>query len=286
MLSALLAYAADDPATRPCAPSGGRAFVSQSAEAVRRRGARAGGPAHARCSSSPATTATRAISPPTSHLARAAARPLLPEPRRHVRVASRAAAAPRRPARRGARRAARRGRGGAGARRPGRRRLRRRAVGEGPRPETAPARLRAQKGDLLDLDECAADLVAAGYERVEQVEDRGQFAIRGGLLDLFPATEDHAIRVDLFDVEIESLRWFSTFTQRSLGDVEEVEVAPAAELAAEHRELAEVGGDRRRRRRTPRRRRAAARRRLPRDARPRARRGRAGRRRGGDRARR
>jgi transcription-repair coupling factor (superfamily II helicase) len=109
-----------------------------------------------------------------------------------------------------------------------------------PDPRLRPHGFALRRGDLLDLDECAADLVAAGYERVEQVEDRGQFAIRGGLLDVFPATEDHAIRVDLFDVEIESLRWFSTFTQRSLGDVDEVEVAPAAELAAEHRELAEA----------------------------------------------
>ncbi len=84
------------------------------------------------------------------------------------------------------------------------------------------------------------DLVAAGYERVDQVEDRGQFAVRGGLLDLFPATEDRAVRVDLFGDEIERLSWFSTFTQRSLGDAERVEVAPAAELAAEHRELAEI----------------------------------------------
>jgi transcription-repair coupling factor (superfamily II helicase) len=59
-------------------------------------------------------------------------------------------------------------------------------------------------------------------------------------LDVFPATEDRAVRVDMFDVEIESLRWFSTFTQRSLGDVAEVEIAPAAELALEHRELAEI----------------------------------------------
>jgi transcription-repair coupling factor (superfamily II helicase) len=95
-------------------------------------------------------------------------------------------------------------------------------------------------GDLIDLDEIGSDLVAAGYERVDQVEDRGQFAIRGGLLDLFGATEDRAVRVDLFGDEIESLRWFSTFTQRSLGDAEVVEVAPAAELAAEHRELAEI----------------------------------------------
>jgi len=109
-----------------------------------------------------------------------------------------------------------------------------------PDPRLRPHGFTLTRGDLLDLDECAVDLVAAGYERVEQVEDRGQFAIRGGLLDVFPATEDHAIRVDLFDVEIESLRWFSTFTQRSLGDVDEVEVAPAAELAPQHRELAEA----------------------------------------------
>ena len=95
-------------------------------------------------------------------------------------------------------------------------------------------------GDLIDLEEVALDLIAAGYERVDQVEDRGQFAIRGGLLDLFPATEDRAVRVDLFGDEIESLRWFSTFTQRSLGDADVVEVAPAAELAPEHRELAEI----------------------------------------------
>jgi transcription-repair coupling factor (superfamily II helicase) len=95
-------------------------------------------------------------------------------------------------------------------------------------------------GDLMDLDETALELVAAGYERIDQVEDRGQFAIRGGLLDLFAATEDRAVRVDLFGDEIESLRWFSTFTQRSLGDAECVEVAPAAELAPEHRELAEI----------------------------------------------
>jgi transcription-repair coupling factor (superfamily II helicase) len=109
-----------------------------------------------------------------------------------------------------------------------------------PDPALRPHSFTLRKGELLDLDECAAELVAAGYERVQQVEERGQFALRGGLLDVFPATEERAVRVDMFDVEIESLRWFSTFTQRSLGDVEEVEIAPAAELAAEHRELAEI----------------------------------------------
>src|SRR6516225_2407990 len=109
-----------------------------------------------------------------------------------------------------------------------------------PDPALRPHGFVLRTGDLLDLDETARDLVAAGYERVDQVEDRGQFAIRGGLVDVFPATEDRAVRADLFGDEIESLRWFSTFTQRSLGDAELVEIAPAAELAEEHRELAEI----------------------------------------------
>jgi transcription-repair coupling factor (superfamily II helicase) len=109
-----------------------------------------------------------------------------------------------------------------------------------PDPALRPRSFTLRVGQLLDLEECAADLVASGYERTDQVQERGQFALRGGLLDVFPATEDRAARVDMFDVEIESLRWFSTFTQRSLGDVEEIEIAPAAELAAEHRALPAV----------------------------------------------
>ncbi len=109
-----------------------------------------------------------------------------------------------------------------------------------PDPELRPRSFTLRVGELLDLDECASELVGAGYERVDQVQERGQFAMRGGLLDVFPATEEHAVRVDMFDIEIESLRWFSTFTQRSLGDIAEVEIAPAAELAPEHRELAEI----------------------------------------------
>src|SRR5829696_7013849 len=70
--------------------------------------------------------------------------------------------------------------------------------------------------------------------------DRGQFAIRGDILDVYPATEERAVRCELFDIEVERLTWFSTFTQRSLEEAERVEIAPAAELAPEHRELAEI----------------------------------------------
>lgn len=103
-----------------------------------------------------------------------------------------------------------------------------------PDPALRPPVMTLHKDDLIELEEYAVDLVDRGYERVEQVEDRGQFAIRGGLLDIFPATSDNAVRVDLFDIEVESLRSFSTFTQRSIADLDEVEIAPAAELDAAH----------------------------------------------------
>jgi transcription-repair coupling factor (superfamily II helicase) len=103
-----------------------------------------------------------------------------------------------------------------------------------------PAGFALELEEEIDLDSVASDLVGAGYERVEQVEERGQFAVRGGILDVYPATEERAVRIELFGDEIESMRWFSTFTQRSLGEAERVELAPAAEMDAEHRELAEL----------------------------------------------
>jgi transcription-repair coupling factor (superfamily II helicase) len=103
-----------------------------------------------------------------------------------------------------------------------------------------PAGFTIALGEEIDLDGVARDLDGAGYERVEQVEERGQLAVRGGILDVFGATEERAVRIELFGDEVESMRWFSTFTQRSLGEAERVELAPAAELDAEHRELAEL----------------------------------------------
>ncbi|MGA7398165.1 MAG: CarD family transcriptional regulator, partial [Solirubrobacterales bacterium] len=95
-------------------------------------------------------------------------------------------------------------------------------------------------GEEHDPVTLTRDLDAAGYERVDQVTERGQFAIRGGILDVYAATEERAARIDFFGDEVESMRWFSTFTQRSLGQAESLDIAPAAELDVDHRELAEL----------------------------------------------
>ena len=105
-----------------------------------------------------------------------------------------------------------------------------------PDPALRPASLALHTGESVDLDDVTVLLADAGYDRVDQVEERGQFAVRGGILDVCPATEEQAIRVELFGDEIESMRRFSVFTQRSLGDAERVELAPAAEISAEHRD--------------------------------------------------
>ncbi len=78
----------------------------------------------------------------------------------------------------------------------------------------------------------AAALAAAGYERVERVEERGQFAVRGGILDVFPSTGREPLRVELFGDEVEQVRAFSVFTQRALHAVERALVYPAAERRA------------------------------------------------------
>ncbi len=109
-----------------------------------------------------------------------------------------------------------------------------------PDPSLRPHGFAIEKGELIDLEETAQQLVACGYERVDQVEERGQFAMRGDIVDLYPSTEERAVRCELFDIEVERLTYFSTFTQRSLEETDRVEIAPAAELAPEHRELAEI----------------------------------------------
>ncbi|GAB2691539.1 transcription-repair coupling factor [Thalassiella azotivora] len=87
-----------------------------------------------------------------------------------------------------------------------------------------PVSLRA--GDSADLDEVVDALAGAAYTRTEMVERRGEFAVRGGILDVFPPTVDHPLRVEFFGDEVEEVRAFAVADQRSLDVVPEGLWAP------------------------------------------------------------
>jgi transcription-repair coupling factor (superfamily II helicase) len=104
------------------------------------------------------------------------------------------------------------------------------ALSEGmPPPEARPRRLDVAVGDEPGIDALAEHFAHAGYERVERVEERGQFAVRGGIVDVYPTTGRDPLRVELFGDEIEAVRAFSPFTQRALRPVARAVVYPAAE---------------------------------------------------------
>jgi transcription-repair coupling factor (superfamily II helicase) len=84
-------------------------------------------------------------------------------------------------------------------------------------------------GERIDRDQLAAKLNANGYQRVDTVAEAGEFAIRGGLIDLFPTGEDHALRLDFFGDEIESVRQFDPADQRTIGRIDGFTLMPASE---------------------------------------------------------
>jgi transcription-repair coupling factor (superfamily II helicase) len=104
------------------------------------------------------------------------------------------------------------------------------ALAEGmPPPSERPGPIEVVQGQEPGIELLAESFALAGYERVERVEERGQFAVRGGLVDVFPTTGREPLRIELFGDEIESIRAFSPFTQRALHPVESAVVYPAAE---------------------------------------------------------
>ncbi|CAL9437460.1 transcription-repair coupling factor [Streptomyces sp. enrichment culture] len=111
-------------------------------------------------------------------------------------------------------------------------------------------------GQTADLDAIVEGLAAAAYQRVELVEKRGEFAVRGGILDVFPPTEEHPVRIEFWGDDVEEIRYFKVADQRSLEVAEHGLWAPpcrellltaqvrerAAALAEAHPELGELLG--------------------------------------------
>ena len=85
-------------------------------------------------------------------------------------------------------------------------------------------------GDILNLDDFSEKLVSLGYERVSKIEGFGQFSVRGGIIDIFSLEYDMPIRIELFDDEIESIRTFDVFTQKSIKKIKKCTITPSREF--------------------------------------------------------
>lgn len=99
-----------------------------------------------------------------------------------------------------------------------------------PQPKTwQQAQLNWQVGEEIDLANLPQHFALMGYERVEMVAKPGEYSIRGSIIDIYPLTIDYPVRVELFDVEIDSMRYFEPDTQRSIEKINEVWIAPTSE---------------------------------------------------------
>ena len=85
-------------------------------------------------------------------------------------------------------------------------------------------------GDTIDLDDLSRRLSDAAYSRVDLVEKRGEYAVRGGIVDVFPPTEEHPLRVELWGDDVEEIRSFAVADQRTLEKVERLWAPPCREL--------------------------------------------------------
>jgi transcription-repair coupling factor (superfamily II helicase) len=85
-------------------------------------------------------------------------------------------------------------------------------------------------GGRINLSELSKKLISMGYERLSVVEGSGQFAIRGGIIDIFSVDSDNAVRIELFDDEIDSIRRFDIMSQRSTEKLESIKILPAGEI--------------------------------------------------------
>ena len=92
------------------------------------------------------------------------------------------------------------------------------------------ADIKIEVGSIYELEELKRKLVELGYQSVRMVEQMGEFSVRGGILDIFPMTEENPLRIEFFDDEIDTIRYFSPDTQRSINKVDSFIISPTFEL--------------------------------------------------------
>ena len=99
---------------------------------------------------------------------------------------------------------------------------------------------RLDAASSVDVEKMKKQLVEMGYERVGQVEGSGQFAVRGGIIDIYPLTEENPVRIELWGDEVDSIRSFDVESQRSIENLDAITVYPAAEVIVD-KQRAEAG---------------------------------------------
>jgi len=97
------------------------------------------------------------------------------------------------------------------------------------------------EGDSINLPQYLDNFVSMGYKRVQMVTAPGEFSVRGGIIDIYPMTEKYPIRVELFDDEVDSIRYFNADTQRSLEQINEITIHPAEEILLTQNEFLSAG---------------------------------------------
>ncbi|WP_207696045.1 transcription-repair coupling factor [Enterococcus sp. DIV0212c] len=102
----------------------------------------------------------------------------------------------------------------------------------------ANAQLHWEIGGEIELDDLAQQLVMMGYERQSLVGKPGDFSIRGSIVDVYPLNSEYPVRAELFDIEIDSLRYFEADTQRSVNNIESVTLSPMSDLVFSKEDLA------------------------------------------------
>nr|WP_090893163.1 transcription-repair coupling factor [Evansella caseinilytica] len=88
-------------------------------------------------------------------------------------------------------------------------------------------------GKEIQLDQTFQELILMGFQRVDMVTSPGNFSVRGGIIDIYPLTEENPVRIELFDTEVDSIRYFDVETQRSLEQIKTVQIGPAREVLLE-----------------------------------------------------
>jgi transcription-repair coupling factor (superfamily II helicase) len=90
--------------------------------------------------------------------------------------------------------------------------------------------LEFEPGTIVDLEQLSRRLLKMGYDRVVAVENKGQFTVRGGIIDIFSVNCEYPVRIELFDDEVDSIRKFDTMSQRSVEKLEKVKIIPARDI--------------------------------------------------------